>query len=357
MPSRRRAPPGCYWEGKVLWGRAMVAAHRYRWSLHTDDPKTARERREAGRQRLIAATIHGDARLTLGEAVVAWEPWVRKQVGALTVERYLCSMFRLAPHLEGKHLDEVNGKFIAEIIRIRQSVDNVTNATIKRDLGALSSVMNFAIDQGWREDNPVLPRLRRVKERRDPISLPRPEDVAKVVARAPGMFKDLILAARATGCRQSELANARRSQLDLRAKTLTVVGKGNKVRVINLVPMGGVEVFAALPDAVGNAPMFWHGDGERYANVASRFALFTAQIAENDPEFRRFRFHDLRHLHAVEWLQSGRSLYNLQQRLGHTSIKTTEVYLKFLTPEQQLSVKFGDAGGPKIGRGVSGDVE
>jgi hypothetical protein len=31
----------------------------------------------------------------------------------------------------------------------------VTNATIKRDLVALSSVLNFAIDQGWRDDNPA----------------------------------------------------------------------------------------------------------------------------------------------------------------------------------------------------------
>jgi integrase len=43
-------------------------------------------------------------------------------------------------------------------------------------------------------------------------------------------------------------------------------------------------------------------------------------LAKRDPQFRRFRFHDLRHLHAVQWLQSGRSIYSLQQRLGHTSL-------------------------------------
>jgi hypothetical protein len=34
---------------------------------------------------------------------------------------------------------------VAEIIRMRQSVDDVANATIKRDLTALSSVLNYAI--------------------------------------------------------------------------------------------------------------------------------------------------------------------------------------------------------------------
>ena len=49
------------------------------------------------------------------------------------------------------------------------------------------------------------------------------------------------------------------------------------------------------------------------------------------------RFHDLRHLHGVAWLKSGRSIYALQQRLGHTSVKTTEGYLRagYLTHEEQ----------------------
>jgi len=37
----------------------------------------------------------------------------------------------------------------------------------------------------------------------------------------------------------------------------------------------------------------------------------------------------------VEWLQSGRSIYDLQQRMGHSSIKVTEGYLEFLTPEEK----------------------
>jgi integrase/recombinase XerD len=40
-------------------------------------------------------------------------------------------------------------------------------------------------------------------------------------------------------------------------------------------------------------------------------------------DFRPFTFHHLRHRHAVDWLKSGRSIYVLQKRMGHTSIKTT----------------------------------
>jgi integrase len=57
--------------------------------------------------------------------------------------------------------------------------------------------------------------------------------------------------------------------------------------------------------------------------------------------FRRFRFHDLRHLHSVEYLKVGGSLYDLSKRLGHTSVKTTEIYLDFLTGEEAATARAG----------------
>ncbi len=341
MSKKRSAPKGCYWRNGVLWGRAKVKGVERRWSLHTDDPKIARERRKAGKDKLAAIAHHGDARFTFAEVVTAWSPWLENQVGPRTAHRYMCSLAALAPLLEGKHLDEIDSKFVAEVIRVRQSNDGVRNATIKRDLTALSSVMNCALDQDFIESNPVLPKMRRLKERREPIVLPRMEDVQLVIERAPGMFSTLIRAALATGCRQDELAKAKRSQLDLKAKRLTVIGKGGKTRVIDLEPFGGWEVFASLPAAVGDAPLFWHDDGKYYTTVASRFGFFVRQLAKKHADFRRFRFHDLRHLHAVQWLQSGRSIYDLQQRLGHSSLQVTELYLKYLTGDQQKVVKYG----------------
>jgi hypothetical protein len=41
----------------------------------------------------------------------------------------------------------------------------------------------------------------------------------------------------------------------------------------------------------------------------------------------------------VNWLKGGRSIYDLQGRLGHASIKTTEIYCTFLTEEEDRIVK------------------
>src|SRR5262249_57290196 len=132
----------------------------------------------------------------------------------------------------------------AEIIRERQNA-GVTNATIKRDLGALSSVINYAILQSWMEENPVLPKLALVPERRDPIMLPSDRDIELVLERAPGMVGAMITAALKTGARENELAEAKRIDIDHARKQLTVIGKRNKLRVIDLVPFDAHDFLAA----------------------------------------------------------------------------------------------------------------
>lgn len=275
-----------------------------------------------------------------------WSPCISGTVGPKTAQRYAVSLDQLAPFLEGKRLIDINGRLVADIIRARRA-DGVTHATIKRDLVALSSVINFAIDQGWLESNPVLARMKRIKEKRDPIMLPRPEDIDLVIARAPGMVKDMVRAAMALGAREDELLRARRDDIDHDRRQITLTGKRNKRRTIDLDPFDGYDLLRSLPSNLATPLLFWHSAGENYKNFASQFSAIVGRTAEwaseNGTYFRPFRFHDLRHFHAVQWLKSGRSIYELQHRLGHTSVKTTEVYLAagYLTFEEQQAAKAG----------------
>jgi hypothetical protein len=47
MSAPRKAPFGCYWRGNVLWASAKIRGQRYAWTLRTDDPAIAVERRAA----------------------------------------------------------------------------------------------------------------------------------------------------------------------------------------------------------------------------------------------------------------------------------------------------------------------
>jgi integrase/recombinase XerD len=349
MAKRPKTPTGCYWRKDTLWGRIRKDGRDLRWSLETNDPKVAAERFKAGKAQYVAMR-HGDAKLFIDSVIEDWaEHWLLRNKSGKTANRYLVSIGQIATFIEGKQLSEIDGALVADIIRARSKA-GVTNATIKRDLVALSSVMNYAITQGWLEVNLVLPRMKLLEERRDPIVLPVKDDVDLVIERSPGMIADLIRAAIATGAREDELLKARHSHIDHARKQFTVTGKRNKRRTIDLEPFGGDRLIGSLP-ASDSPLLFWHSDGESYKNFASQFSAIvrrTAQWAKaNAVDFRPFRFHDLRHLHAVNWLKDGRSIYVLQRRLGHASIKTTELYCEFLTPEEDMIAK--GLSGHKIG--------
>lgn len=341
----RRAPPGAYWRGEVLWGRITVAGVEHRWSLRTSDAKLALSRIEAERQRLQAEAFYGERRVTYEAAFAAWAEHARHHVAPSTAKRYAVSLNSLAPWLRGRTIDAIDRELISAIVRERREA-GVTTATIRRDLTALSSVLAFAEDEDWREGNPALERMRRLRERRDPIVLPDPADIARVVDRAPGMLASMIRAALLTGCRLDELVRADRRRLDRARRQITVIGKGGKLRTVPLSPEA-FTVLAGLPAALGSSVLFWHGDGAPYASVSSRFRAIVASAQESAQReggpFRPFRFHDLRHRFAVDYLKAGGSLYDLQGILGHGSVKTTEIYLAHLTPDEVRVAKAGSA--------------
>lgn len=364
---RRKAPPNTEWhEGNILYGRKRINGKLKRWSLRTGDVEVARARVKEDIERLTAQTYYGDERVRWIDTVASWaENHITHEVGPKTAQRYAVSLRQMEPQLIDKFMDEIDADLVKSIVDARRAA-GLSNATIRRDLTAGSSVMEFADA----EQNPFLARLKRIKERRDPIVLPDLAHVQRIMARAPGRIPQLVAAAVKTGCRQTELVTAQRARLDHARRQLQVVGKGNKLRVIDLDFEGGYELLRAIPAKLGCRWLFWHGHGDPYRNLSSNFAAlirsefvraydaFHGTTAKNRPDvdelieqeggpdwkdigFRTFTFHDLRHLHAVLYLKSGRSIYDLQLRLGHASIKTTELYLQFLTPEEQRLVKFG----------------
>jgi integrase/recombinase XerD len=374
MPKRKKAPKGCFWRDGVLYGRIQTGGGDVKWSLRTDDPVVAVARRAAERSRAVAIQRYGDHRVTFAEAMEGWGKWIVDQISPKTLTRYTTSLGMLQPHLDGLFVDEITKATVKAIVKARRETPVVIEgrkhptvasiATVKRDLTALSSVLDYCVDEEWRDDNPVISYLRpgrrrksRLQERRDPIQLPDHAHIRMVIAQAPGLFASMIDAALKTCARLDELANGQRRHFDRELKQLTIVGKRNKLRVIDLVDGGddfGFEVFNSLPISMETKALFWHRreakhrsrlgqqPAKPYRQISNNFGRLVKAVAvqaqKQDQEFRPFTFHHLRHRGAVDWLKSGRSIYVLQQRLGHTSIKTTEMYLEYLTHEERQVV-------------------
>ncbi|SRR5579883_340271 len=362
-----RAPKGCYWRGNTLYGRIMVRGVEHRWSLDTADPKVARGRFAEGAERIKADLKFGDRRRTWDDAVVAWAEEIVANVSPKTCRRYAVSLAQIDELLRGRFVDEIDKALLADIVA-RRRAKGVSNATIRRDLSAISSVLKFCEDHDWPgvTNHAALAVKRRVKERRDPIVLPEPADIEAIIAAAPGMLADMIRAAWKLGARQEELASLTWPRIDMERRQATIVGKGNRLRVVDLFDAYGPLCDAerlerrrreqiaktgaenAAEAAAREGFVFWHDDGKRYQEVSNRFfeaRRAAAQKAKKEGRaFRRFKFHDLRHRFAVDFLKDRRgSIYDLQQHLGHTTVRTTEIYLAYLTPEEARAAKQGSA--------------
>lgn len=250
------------------------------------------------------------------------------------VKRYQVSLRQLDPILSPMRLDQIKRKTVAEVITGRKKA-NATNATIRRDLTAMSRVLAACVEWGWCDDNPARNFDRSMlRERRDPIQPPLAPEVDALIASAPGMLAPMIRFLDLTGCRQEEAADLEWTQVDLTRGELQLIRtKTSRPRRIRLSEEA-IALLAPLPRSLVGRYVFWHGTGARYANVASRFAELTRRLRKSAQEtgtvFRGFRCHDLRHGYAIRELQNGRDIYDLSKHLGHTSVKTTEIYLAFV---------------------------
>lgn len=331
-------PDNLYKRGTTWYARVQISGTDHRISLRTSSLQEARARLKIELAKARHYRFHGENRHSWQEAVVEWgkEPGVKASV----LTRYLVSLKQVRSILDALYVDEIARSVISKIAHR----SGVTNATRRRDITAVSAVLRWCVSKGWIEENVAHVWDRSaIREKRDPISLPDDRDIDRVVALASPTFGRLIRFGQFTGMRQEEIASLIRTQVDPRRRAATVTKtKTNRPRSIPL-DHRALGTYAGTVPYVGEPYVFWHADGQRFLNVSSRFSQFTARAAEQAAKegkpFRRFRFHDLRHWYAVDYLRRGGNIYDLQQILGHASIKTTELYLDFLTPDEQAHAK------------------
>lgn len=352
-----------YTRNGIYWARFKVAGVEYRESLRTRSLKIAEKRLIARKEEVQDQAHYGiSGPMSWEAAVVAWaaamEQDVRaKSISPKTVTRYTVSLREVRPWLDGREVHEIDAERMRELVKGRKA-QHVTNATIRRDLTAIASVLDLAIEEGWIDGDTNAARAfprKRLQERRDPIALPTEDAIARTIGGRRTRFGDLMLFARETGMREEEIASLEHGMVDLANRHATIVGKRNRLRTVTL-SREAVAIIERQPRHLKCPFVFWHlaEDDEgrpaakRYTNVASNFADYTERAAARAKkagvEYRRFRFHDLRHLFAVEYLRQGRGgIYDLQRELGHGSVKTTEIYLDFLTPDQATAARTGVA--------------
>jgi integrase/recombinase XerD len=343
-------PKGLYQRNGIYWARFKVKGIEYRESLRTRSLATAERRLKAARDSVNDRVFFGASEaISWPAAVVSWSEKGYRAIGIKisTFDRYLTSIGQLRGHLDDKDIQRIDVKLLKTIVSDRQR-HGATNATIRRDMTAISSVLAHAVDMEWIEENPAKMIDRsRFKERKAKIILPRDESLERVFA-LPGRFMDMAELALETGMREEEIASLEHDRIDRARMTVTLEeNKGDRIREVPLT-VKALAIIDRQPRHFKARWVFWRGNGQRYVEVHSEFFAKVGRVArkatQQGIDFRRFRFHDLRHLFAVRYLRDGLgTIYDLQQVLGHSSIKTTERYLDHLTPDERQAAIRGVA--------------
>ncbi len=130
------------------------------------------------------------------------------------------------------------------------------------------------------------------------------------------------------GLRISEALSLKRSAVDGRPDALTVIGKGNKSRMVPLLPQVTrliEDYLACCPCPLpSEGPLFVGARGGPLSPRIVQLAMASLRGALGLPETATP--HAMRHSFATHLLARGGDLRSIQDLLGHASLSTTQIY-------------------------------
>ncbi len=144
-----------------------------------------------------------------------------------------------------------------------------------------------------------------------------------------------------TGLRVSELCALRKEDIQLEPAAVRVTGKGNKERII---PIENEEIIAAIQTQENVHNRYFHESKTLFQNQLGgplsqqSVRNMVAKCAKEAGISGRVTPHILRHTFATLMLEQGVDIRYIQNLLGHSSIKTTEIYTSVAVPKERQIV-------------------
>ena len=136
-----------------------------------------------------------------------------------------------------------------------------------------------------------------------------------------------------TGCRLNEALSATWADVDIERRVFTIRATNSKSRKLRGVPLNdsAIEVLNILETRGEEGPLFISGrSGEAFTTIAKQWDRIRKLAG-----LAHLRLHDLRHQFASFLVNDGRTLYEVQVILGHSSSKVTERYAHLSTKTLQ----------------------
>lgn len=142
----------------------------------------------------------------------------------------------------------------------------------------------------------------------------------------------------ATGVRVSELCNLSKCHLNIQSKSLRVMGKGDKERILQVTHSAVLDLLdmylsECVPDVDSHGPLFYTRNGGGISEAAVRRLIL--KYAERAGILDHLTPHMFRHTFATLLLEEGVDIRYIQHMLGHSNISTTQIYTHVASAKQR----------------------
>ena len=223
--------------------------------------------------------------------------------------------------------------------------------TVKRKIASIKAYFNYLEEEEIIEDNPfrkikvkfketnILPRIIPREEIEQLINYVYAQAVNKGKGRYKYWLRDIAVIETlfASGARVYEISNIREDNIDLKTGLIKIMGKGGRERYIQIASKDILDVlkkyYIQNTTAIKKSGFFFvNNRGARFTEQSIRLML--KKYAKAAGIERNITPHMFRHSFATYLIEEGVDVSCVQKILGHSSIRTTQIYIHIAAKKQ-----------------------
>ena len=289
--------------------------------------------------------------LAFHELLIQYEQFLRveKNLAEKTRRAYLYDLSRFQEfliHLFGRlpAMGKITADSIREYLNHLQVERAYKSTTLARTIASIRIFFEFCVMRGELEVSPATLIHNPKQPKRLPIYLVK-EELTRLLAAPdrskPSGVRDVaILSTLAfTGCRLSEIVGLNVADLGLDQRSMRVMGKGSKERIVplNSSVLTAINDYIAIRAICDSPALFlnrFNGrlSGRSIENIVRKHVLQAGIFKDRvSPHKLRHTFATLLHANDVDVLE-------IQALLGHSSITSTQIYTHTSSSRLQAAV-------------------